>query len=449
MFAQTAWSMLSYSELILFLRFIFWNSLHPDITLAQKGNATTTHWNPLRVQDYDPPSDFADQLSDSTSAIFVDSSQPNTLYMVPDGTTSGIKSFAAAVGLRPQDLFGVCLIIFLCIIAVVILLSTVIWGVDRIGMLLFGDKDKDAPFGMRTPAYSTTSKEVDKLGGSPADDGGNTIGHFLFRTASIPLSTTLNRRKWWRVKMNPGSFHGQILHGNLVRILILFHLPITLFSAYQFANAGGQSTTTSVVLAVLSFIVFSLGIPVFLIYRLYTTATNKLYDETKTLMMLGPLYNHFGHGSQLFACILFANNIIYGVTVGCGQKSGTAQAIIILVTEIGSSLSTSIWLPWGRGATMGLISFFFCVARITIGVLLVILTPTVSHFSTTLSRKSLNMKLAGIGWKCCRRMGGIGNFAHPWFDVCCICLHPGDQAARRSFAYHRQNTFRSQQTPSG
>ena len=175
----------------------------------------------------------------------------------------------------------------------------------------------------------------------------------------------------------PSSFHGSLLHGNLVRILVLFHLPLTIFSSYQFANATTQSSLASVILAVISFAVLSIGVPVFLIIRLYTTATNKLYDETRTLMMLGPLYNHFGHGSQLFACIFFANSLIYGITIGCGQKSGTAQAIIVLVTEVATSLSTSIWLPWGRGATMGLISFFFCVGRITVAVLLVILTPTV------------------------------------------------------------------------
>jgi choline-glycine betaine transporter len=66
------------------------------------------------------------------------------------------------------------------------------------------------------------------------------------------------------------------------------------------------------------------------------------------------------------------------VTIGCGQHSGTAQAIIILVAEVVSALVTSVWLPWGAGAGMGLISFLFCVARIVVAVLLVILTPTVS-----------------------------------------------------------------------
>ncbi|EJD01379.1 uncharacterized protein FOMMEDRAFT_111158 [Fomitiporia mediterranea MF3/22] len=363
MLAQTAWSTLSF-----------------NVTLTQGDNASSKRWNPLTVQDYNPPSNFADQLSDSSSPVFIDASVPNSLLMFPEGTAAGIASLAAAIGLRPQDLFGVCLVLFLAIIAGVIIVSLLIWGLDQLGLALFGGREKVSPFGPRTPAYIAAMKESDKAGSPSADDDGTSAaGYRLFRSVSIPLSGAVGRRSWWRfLRIKPSSFHGSILHGNLVRVLILFHLPITIFSTYQFANARSQSSIVSVVLAVLAFTLFSIGIPVFLVVRLYTTATNKLYDETRTLMMLGPLYNHYAHGSQLFACIFFANNLIYGITIGCGQKSGTTQAIIILVTEIVTSLSTSIWLPWGRGATMGLISFFFCVARITVAVLLVILTPTVS-----------------------------------------------------------------------
>ena len=137
---------------------------------------------------------------------------------------------------------------------------------------------------------------------------------------------------------------------------------------------------SSIVLAAFSFTFFSIFIPAHLVIRVIFTPTNKLYDETRTLLSLGPLYNHYRHGSQMFASMLFVTNIIFGITIGVGQKSGMAQAIIILVVEVISALVTSVWLPWGSGASMGLISFLFCVARIVIAVLLVILTPTVSFF---------------------------------------------------------------------
>ena len=185
-------------------------------------------------------------------------------------------------------------------------------------------------------------------------------------------------RRWWRLNSNFVSLHGSVLQGNLVRILILFHLPITIFSCYQFTVGRPEATLTSIILAALSFAIFSVLIPIVLVVRLTLTNTTKLYDETWTLLFLGPLYNHYRHGSQLFACLLFATNLAFGITIGCGQKSGTAQAIVILVVGVMSALGTSVWLPWGQGASMGLISFLFCVARIVIAVLLVILTPIVS-----------------------------------------------------------------------
>lgn len=84
----------------------------------------------------------------------------------------------------------------------------------------------------------------------------------------------------------------------------------------------------------------------------------------------------------MFASLLFATNIVFGITIGVGQNSGTAQAVVILVVEVISALVTSIWLPWGSGASMGLINFLFCVARIVMAVLLVILTPTVRTYFT-------------------------------------------------------------------
>ena len=99
----------------------------------------------------------------------------------------------------------------------------------------------------------------------------------------------------------------------------------------------------------------------------------------RTLLILGPLYNQYRQGSQMFATAFFACNIALGITVGAGQKSGTAQAAILLVIEVASALIMSVWLPWGAGAGMGLISFLFCVARIVVAVLMVILSPAVCN----------------------------------------------------------------------
>lgn len=289
-----------------------------------------------------------------------------------------MESFAYSVGVRPEDLFGICLAIFLAIIAATIVLSMTVWGIDYIASLISGGFRHSTPVlnGSRSPRYSSASKDM--LDGisqlQSTEENRSSNGHGIFRaTSRFPFG-----RPWWKLRSSFVSFHGSVLQGNLVRILILFHLPVTIFSCYQMTLGRSRASLASIILAAIAFSVLSVILPIVLITRLTFTNTTKLYDETWTLLSLGPLYNHYRHGSQLFACLLFATNLAFGVTIGCGQKSGTAQAIIILVVEVISALGTSVWLPWGHGASMGLISFLFCVARIVIAVLLVILTPIVS-----------------------------------------------------------------------
>ena len=347
-----------------------------DTTFTHGSDAV--RWNPLSVPTYQPPSNFADQLNDPQSVIFIDATAPNYLFQLPENASFGMESFAYSVGVRPEDLFGICLAIFLAILAATIVLSMAVWTIDYIASLISGGFTQATPVltGSRSPRYSSASKDM--LDGisqlQTSEENRSSSGHGLFRTTSrFPFG-----RPWWKLRSSFVSFHGSILQGNLIRILILFHLPVTIFSCYQMTLGRSRTSLVSIILAAIAFSVLSVLLPIVLIIRLTFTNTTKLYDETWTLLSLGPLYNHYRHGSQLFACLLFATNLAFGVTIGCGQKSGTAQAIIILVVEVISALGTSVWLPWGHGASMGLISFLFCVARIVIAVLLVILTPIVS-----------------------------------------------------------------------
>lgn len=327
-------------------------------------------------------------MSDPSSAIYINSDAPNFLFQLPANATTGIPAFAWSVGLRPQDLFGICLALFLSILAVTIALSVLVWALDLFMSLISraagGNQPSAGLGGTRSPHYSSPSKDMlDGIGNSAIIDENRSLNsHFLFSrsTSRFPFVRS------WRWRSNMVSFHGSVLQGNLIRILILFHLPITIFSCYHLNLGKPQVSPASLTLAALSFAFFSVLIPAFLVLRLTLTRTSKLYDETWTLLSLGPLYNHYRHGSQLFACTLFAINIALGVTIGFGQKSGTAQAIVILVVEVAAALGTSIWLPWGHGASMGLISFLFCVGRIVIAVLLVILTPVVSSHERSVVR---------------------------------------------------------------
>ena len=354
-----------------------------DVTIT--GSNPEDHYDPLTVQPYDPPSNFADQLNDSSSPLFIDGSAPNTFFTLPSGVTTGIPAFAAAVGIPPARLFGITMTLFLGLCGAAVVLSVIVWAIDQlatfVGRAVGYVRTTPSSFGTRSPHFGSSAKDIADKAQSPVPqtEENPLNGHTVLKRSRFKSAS-----RWRDISAGFGSFHGSILQGNLIRLLVLFHFPVTVVSCYQMTLTN-ESPAVTIALAALSFVFLSVALPVFLVFRLYVTNTSKLYDETWTLLALGPLYNHYRHGSQLFACLLFATNIAFALTIGCGQKSGTAQAIIILVIEVISALGTSFWLPWGHGASMGLISFLFCVARIVIAVLMVILAPIVSLIYHTLS----------------------------------------------------------------
>jgi len=406
-----------------------------DVTIT--GNSPEDHYDPLTVQPYDPPSNFVDQLNDSSSPLFIDPSAPNTFFTLPSGVTTGIPAFAAAVGIPPTRLFSITMILFLGLCGAAVVLSVVVWAVDRlatfIGRAVGYVRTTPSNFGTRSPHFGSSSKDAADKAQSPvpqADENRSLNGHIALKRSRFQSAS-----RWRNISAGFGSLHGSVLQGNLVRLLVLFHFPVTVASCYQMTLTK-ESSAGTIALAALSFVFLSVALPVFLVFRLYVTNTSKLYDETWTLLALGPLYNHYRHGSQLFACLLFATNIAFALTIGCGQKSGTAQAIIILLIEVISALGTSFWLPWGHGASMGLISFLFCVARIVIAVLMVILAPIVSLFHNTLPfdpwlLRGWLMLLCfhppGFNWCWGRTMGGIRD---PYYF--------GTRIPRFCFDAHRQ-----------
>ncbi|EJU06547.1 hypothetical protein DACRYDRAFT_113225 [Dacryopinax primogenitus] len=364
MFAQLAWASLVY-----------------NVTITQ-GTGPDKHWDPLTAPPLVLPDQFNDQIVDTSSPLYLDLDAPNYLLTFPPDTDAGIPSMAAMIGVRPQDLFGICLSIFLIIVAGVIFVSLLIWFLSWVGTVMSGPKRANGIIGgSRSPTYSTAldsvAKEFGELDGTRSDDnmpgsqhGHSNLGHSVGRSGG--------GRKWWHYRLGQGSFHGNVLHGNLVRVLLLFHFPITVFSVYQLSLDRSIASISSVVLAALAFAILSIIIPALLLLRVAAIPTPKLYDATRTLLAFGPFYNTYMQKSQMFACVPLLSNLVIGIVIGAGWKSGIAQAVIILAVEVSTALATSIFLPWGKGAHMGILSFAFVVGRIATAVLLVILSPTVS-----------------------------------------------------------------------
>lgn len=344
-----------------FARQAAWSSLLGNVTIVEKAGQSHSL---IATNASLPAGEIGAQMSNISSPLFMNSAQNNKLLNL--GTASiGIERFAAAVGLGPASLYGTCLSIWLAIVAVVLIVSGFAWAIDAIFESKYERKRRQEeasgeivlPSSPRQGIFESKSRSkasefssllfLDEVDGKPDRSSRARLGHHLVA-----------------------------MHGNLIRCLVLFHLPITILSTYQFAHPGSHSIV-SVALAALSFAAFSVAAPVYVVWRIACLSTERLYEDNETLLALGPVYHMYAPGSQLYFAVSFIHSLALGLVVGAGQDSGAVQAIVILVVEVFAALASSLWLPWGDGAMMGPLNFMTGVLRIITAVLLVLLTSMV------------------------------------------------------------------------
>ena len=349
-----------------FLRQAAWSSLLANITLTQPAEG---RYDPLSTNATLPQGSTGSAMSDATSPLYMNASQPNTLLNL-GSSQDGIKTYASMIGLQPQNLFGTCLSVWLIIIAALVILSLFVWLVDLFVQAHERAQDRKEAGAIRLP--SSPGLGLVDIGEGKAGDDKN---HSRVTSTSTVPGASIRRNARPRVIGRTG-LHGKALHGTLVRALVLFHLPITIMSTYQLSQPGEHSTV-SIALAALAFAVLSTLVPIYVIVRIARTPLQKLFEHVGTLLALGPVYHNYSPGSQLFYAVSFAHSFILGLVVGAGQRSGTAQALIIVVIEVLAALASSLWLPWGEGAMMGPLSFMANVLRIVSAVLVLLLTGLV------------------------------------------------------------------------
>lgn len=348
-----------------FLRQAAWSSLLGNVTLTQP---LRDRIDPLSTNAFLPSGDLGSAMSNPSSPLYLNASQSNILLNLQENN-DGVEIFASMIGLRSENLFGTCLGIWLAIVAAIIIFSLLIWFIDC--AIQSHDRAEKRKEEAQLPLPSSPGMDFTELDEGKAWDKDNLRRNpnakSIFRSKSTmrgSLTTAL-------------GLHGRTLHGNLVRALILFHLPITIVSVYQFSLAEEHSTV-SVALAALAFALFSILFPLYIMIRIARTPLQKLYEHVGTLLALGPVYHFYSPGSQLFYMVSFAHSLILGIVVGAARKSGAAQAIVILIVEVLAALASSLWLPWGEGAMMGPLSFMASVVRIITAILVLLLTSLVS-----------------------------------------------------------------------
>ncbi|EST07550.1 TRP-like family [Kalmanozyma brasiliensis GHG001] len=345
-----------------------WSTLTGNVTIVRPADLDS-QYNLLRTNATLPSGDVGTQFSNQTSPLYMNAQAPNR-FMNLDGARAGMDAYAHAIGLRTRDLFGTCLSIWFLIVAAIVALSLVAWIVDSFhDTFLRLQKRREDGYSLnvaRTPGAAETKEMAEADDDRPRSSLSRRGGYRFLGTGGKRLFGS-----------SDNLFHLRMLHGNILRAITLYHLPITIFTTFHMANADIFSAT-SVALAGLAFAILSVLAPAYTVFCISRAPTAKLYDSIGTLSAFGPVYNNYSPGSQLFCIVDFARTFVLGVVIGAGQMNGSAQAIIILVFEIMFVLACSLWLPWGEGAMMGPVSFVSNVLRIFTAVLILLLSPLVN-----------------------------------------------------------------------
>lgn len=350
---------------------------------------------PLLPNNFTAPSLFAEQINDITSPLYLDDSVPNVLLDV-ESSDRGIERWARTVGVRKEDLWSTCAFTFFVICAAIVAAHLVFFAFDTLLDIVFPSRfskrrlraqakarqdniddlyEAGTRMSMKEARSSETSAERQtarggSMGRNDVDFGDDAYMREDDDSDEVGPQRPEDDFPSWRL-------HLALLQGNLIRVLFLFHLPLSTFSVYTFATKS-RTPDSTLRLAVVTFAVVCVAIPAYLIWQLHRVPGRELYSSLSRLLSVGVLYNTMSDECVLFSGVRLVANLIVAIMLGAVQGTGTAQAATILLVEVADTLITSLWLPWGDNAAMGPLAFILCLARIVIAVLLVVLSPTVA-----------------------------------------------------------------------
>ncbi|KAI8442716.1 hypothetical protein BY996DRAFT_8543175, partial [Phakopsora pachyrhizi] len=382
---------------------VSWSTLIVNSTIIETKNLDNLNFrsNPLLVTQYDPPQKFVSQFDLPNSPLYLDRALPNNLLNL-NTTDLGIKRWAVVVGLHDRDFFGISSSILALICAAIIIFSLVAFLIDLAVSLI------RRSFGQDT--VNKSHQQSSAVPGSNQSDGYDQVNKLSGVTGvTSEGGTSTDQSSWWLVNGQPSNgnkefreklpaietyeattdslslwpewkFHLALLQGNLLRIFIMFHFPLIIFSSYQLTLVRTASIV-SISIAGIILLICAL-IPLLQLYRLKRHSTEELIDNQIVALSLGPMYTKFADKSEMFMGVRFGCSLVVGIVIGVGQATGIAQAVVLLLTELVEIMITSLCVPWGEGAAMAPLAFVFSISRIITAVILVVLTPTVSVGST-------------------------------------------------------------------
>ena len=232
---------------------------------------------------------------------------PNILLNL-NGVPRGIASFAAVLGLRNQDLFNIAAAIFLMLIGAAVALFVTLLLFDAIIYYCSARRPAGVAATRRTKRHGTSGgstrplKHSNGAAESSIGNGGSDVEYDAAADGYTDSVLTSNRglspkppavNSWYKEDDDlEESYTGVsikrhlcLLQGNCTRLLILFHLPLSVFSTYQISLYKDGASTPSFALAVLMLAIVCVAIPAFLVWHVHRQEQEVLESDIPTILV--------------------------------------------------------------------------------------------------------------------------------------------------------------------
>ncbi|KAL1897983.1 putative flavin carrier protein 3 [Sporothrix stenoceras] len=185
-----------------------------------------------------------------------------------------------------------------------------------------------------------------------------------------------------------------ILKGVLFRCLLASFPALSVFGLYEFTQADSAAEVVDAVVYLVATIA-ALAYGSYTVIRIASRSIDLhrnpayiLFSDPRTLNKWGPFYVQFRASGYYFAVPVLVHTFLKAVFIGCAQKSGTAQAIGLMVIEA-AALIGAIWLrPWMDKSTNSF-HITICVVNFINAVILLI-------FSNVFKQPALATGIVGL-----------------------------------------------------
>lgn len=325
-----------------------WSTLAYNISLTQDSDFLRSN---LADVDLDLPGSLQDAFSNRSSPAYLNQDLPNVLLSVQGA--NGLERFAYTVGLEPRHLWPNAAAVF-CLAALGIIVCSAVAALIALAF----SKGSGSPRGVLATRRVSSHGALDDTAAFPGrqeDSGECAQPHGKedeYSSADFTSATALKASHPSSLEPEPRLVggvnwgnHARMLCGNLLRLIMLFQLPLIIFSTFHIhllsqasENVEPASTTTAGLAVVL--LVVIICFPFYALWRVHVNSKRNTAGSMQALLAYGTLYNVFGDQSYQFMFVRLAGVTVVGIVIGAVQRSPLAQTITLLVFELVETLTT-------------------------------------------------------------------------------------------------------------